>query len=247
MFKNKKLFIGYLTGGDGGVSYSVDAGLALLEGGVDILEIGIPFSDPTADGPTIQKACVRALKKHSTTPDSILEIASRIHKEKPEAPLVLFSYFNPVLQGGSDFLKSAKKSGFSHSLLLDLPYDHPFYDEHHELDPVCLLSPASSDERVRNIARRGKGFLYYACQKGTTGVRSALPEDFESQLTRIRSLTKTPIAVGFGIADRQTAASALQHADAFVVGSAFVKMIEEGASPEQLKQAARNIDPRSYG
>ncbi len=129
-------------------------------------------------------------------------------------------------------------------LLLDLPYDNAFYDEHLELDPILLLSPATTDERVSKIASRGKGFLYYACQKGTTGIRNALPDDFEAQITRIRSHTSLPIAVGFGIADRTTAALVAQHADAFVVGSAFVKMIEENASPDQFKKAAQNFDPR---
>ena len=244
IFSQKKAFIAYFTAGDGGVNYSVDAGLALLEGGVDILEIGVPFSDPIADGPTIQKACVRSLK-NGTTPDSVLEIAARINKQKPDAPLVLFSYFNPILQGGYTFLRSAREAGFSHMLLLDLPFDHSFYSEQTDLEPILVVSPSTPENRIAEIANRGRGFLYYACQKGTTGVRNSLPSDVSTQLNTIKRMTSTPVVAGFGIADSRTAKEVCQDADGFVVGSAFVKLIEDGSKPEALKELARSIDPRS--
>lgn len=243
VFEKKAAFVGYLTGGDGGIQFSVEAGLALLEGGVDILELGVPFSDPVADGPTIQKACQRALQCR-TTPDSILEIASQIKRHSPSAPLVLFSYFNPVLQGGESFLKSAKKAGLDGMLLLDLPFNHSFYNIHTELDPILVASPSIPSSRLEQIVQKGRGFIYYACQKGTTGIRAALPDDLTLQIQRIKKLTQTPVVVGFGISNRESAANAIQHANGFVVGSAFVKMIEEGATPDQLRKTAMSIDPR---
>lgn len=244
VFAKKAGFVGYLTGGDGGIQYSIEAGLALLEGGVDLLEIGVPFSDPIADGATIQKACIRALK-NGTQLDSILEIGATIKRYAPSAPLILFSYFNPLLQANAGFTLSAKQAGFDGMLLLDLPFDSPFYEEHSELDPIFIVSPSTSSLRLEQITQKAKGFLYYACQKGTTGVRQTLPSDLVSQIQRIKKVTQLPTAVGFGIADRETAKKVTQCADGFVVGSAFVKMIEEGASPKELRNFALKIDPRN--
>src|SRR4051812_8532957 len=117
ILKKRPGFVGYLTGGDGGDQFTVEAGLALIEGGVDILEIGVPFSDPVADGPVIQKACARALKQR-TTPHSILDIASQIKKHSPSTPLIIFSYFNPILQMGPDSVKLIKEAGFDGTLIL---------------------------------------------------------------------------------------------------------------------------------
>ncbi len=244
VFKDRSAFIAYLTGGDGGVQYSVEVGLALIEGGVDILEIGIPFSDPIADGPTIQKAHERALREQ-TTPETVLEIASQIKKVRPHIPLILFSYFNPILQMGDSFLPKAKRAGFDGALLLDLPCGDPYFNGNSGLDPIHLLSPSTSTERLEEISARGRGFLYYACQKGTTGVRRSLPTDLKDEIQRIKRVTSTPVVVGFGIAERCVAAEVVQMADGFVVGSAFVKMIEAGARPEDLKIAAQRIDPRN--
>ncbi len=251
IFKNHPPFIGYLTGGDGGIDYCLDCAKALVEGGVDILEIGFPFSDPIADGPVIERAHMRALKA-GTTASSILEIARRL-RTHTDIPLVLFSYYNPLLQRGESYLHEAKNAGFDAVLVVDLP---PLGADAFEVDPffrslkkanlipILLVTPSTSEERLRLIGQLSEGFIYYVSQKGTTGVRAKLAEDFSANLARIRLHTETPIVGGFGIADQATARHALQYADGFVVGSAFVKLMEQQADPSALKLLANSIDPR---
>lgn len=249
-FHKTKPFIGYLTGGDGGIDYSVECALALVKGGVDILEIGFPFSDPVADGPVIQKAHQRALAE-GTTSANILEIARRLRKIS-DIPLVLFSYYNPLLQRGPQYLHRLKISGFDAVLIVDLPVpinsevSEPFFKAltDAELFPILLATPSTDQKRLMQISRLAKGFLYYVSQKGTTGMRTKLTEDFSDQIARLRQLFQIPIVAGFGIADRASASAALEHADGIVVGSAFVKKIAEKISPEALATFVRSIDPR---
>jgi tryptophan synthase alpha chain len=245
----KKPFVGFIVGGDGGVDYSVACCLKLIEAGVDILEIGMPFSDPVADGPTIQKASSRSLNE-GTSLFTILNIARRI-REVSQVPLVLFTYFNPLLQKGTAFLKEIKKAGFNAILIVDLApslmeKNNSYFEAIKEanLQSIFLVSPSTSEERLQKITKMADGFIYYACQKGTTGVKDKLPDDLSFQISRIRQRTDLPIAAGFGIADQHNARSALQFADAFVVGSAFVKLMEKKADPEELKAFAKSIDPR---
>lgn len=248
-FKNKKPFIGYLTGGDGGLDYSVACAQALIRGGVDILEIGFPFSDPVADGPVIQKAHERALENRANS-TMILEIARRI-RESSEVPLVLFSYFNPLLQLGKEYLQQLKTVGYDAVLIVDLPI--PFRDEidpfflevlNIGLAPILLATPSSSDQRLSQISTYARGFLYYVSHKGTTGVRANLAEDFATKISRMRQHFSIPIVSGFGIGDRESAKEALEFADGFVVGSAFVEKIGEKTPLEELTLFARSIDPR---
>lgn len=249
-FQKTKPFIGYLTGGDGGFDYSVSCALALIEGGVDILEIGLPFSDPVADGQVIQKAHERALSAE-TTSATILEIAKRL-RQVSDIPLVLFSYYNPVLQKGNEYLLQLKSAGFDAVLIVDLPVSlnaddsEPFFKAltEAELLPILLATPSTGHERLLRISEIAKGFLYYVTQKGTTGVRSRLADDFSIEMTRLRQYFQIPIVAGFGIADRVSAESSLKYADGFVVGSAFVKKIEEKISPRELSKFAQSIDPR---
>jgi tryptophan synthase alpha chain len=244
IFQRTKPFIGYLTGGDGGLDYSVECALALIEGGVDILEIGLPFSDPVADGPVIQKAHERALAE-GTTSATILEIARRV-RQVSDVPLILFSYYNPLLQKGPSYLHQLKAAGFDAVLVVDLPAGDPFFNALTEakLLPILLATPSTDHERLLQISKMAKGFLYYVSQKGTTGVRSQLADDFSAQMGRLRPYFQIPIVAGFGIADRATAESALQYADGFVVGSAIVKKIEERISPRELTKLVQSIDPR---
>lgn len=242
-FEKRKPFIGYLTGGDGGIDYSVECGMALVEGGVDILEIGFPFSDPVADGPVIARAHKRSLEQ-GTTALALLKIAERLRKST-DVPLVLFSYFNPLLQKGKEYLRALCLAGFDGALIVDLP-SGPFFHDMKEagLKPIMLASPSTREGRMQEIEKLGEGFLYYVSQKGTTGVRSKLADDYAQQMACIRPHTKLPIAAGFGIADRASAEAALQCADGFVVGSAFVKLMEERVDPVQLTRLAKAIDPR---
>jgi tryptophan synthase alpha chain len=224
-FKKKKLFIGYLTAGDGD---SLQKFRTLLNGGVDLLEIGIPFSDPVADGPVIQRAMVRSLAA-GTSAKTALELVVALRKES-KAPIVLFTYFNPIQKDLSHFLKEAKAAGVDGILVVDLP---PEEAEGYQaqclqlgLDPIFVVAPKTPKERIARIASLGRGFIYYACRKGTTGARAGLPEDLEEKIAEIRKATRLPVAVGFGIADPQQAKKILEVADAFVVGSYFVEKPE---------------------
>lgn len=248
IFQNQQAFVGYITGGDGGIDYGVDCALKLIEGGINILEIGLPFSDPIADGLVIQKAASRALEQ-GINAEAILEMANRI-KKNAAVPLILFTYFNPLLVKGESFLSRIKEAGFDGILIIDLP---PLCKEGNEylqlikeagLDPIVLIAPSTEEDRLIELLNQAQGFIYYACQKGTTGARERLPEDFAVQIQRIRKHTNLPIVAGFGIANYDSAFSCLQHADGFVVGSAFVQQMENKIHPEQLKSLAQSIDPR---
>lgn len=248
-FKKCQPFLGFVVGGDGGLQYSIDCCLNLVRGGVDILEIGMPFSDPCADGVTIQKASTRALQE-GVKASSLLDIAKAIRKES-QVPMIFFSYFNPLLQQGLPFLKKLKQAGFDGVLVVDLPapledLTHPFFQalEEAALIPIFLITPSTDDKRLKRIASLAKGFLYYACRKGTTGMKSSMPDDLEDQISRIRKVTHLPIVVGFGISSKSSAKIALESADGFVVGSAFVKSIEESTKPKHLQNLAKNLDPR---
>ncbi len=250
VFQLRKPFIGYLTVGDGGFDYSFNCALALIEGGVDILELGFPFSDPIADGPIIQKAHERSLKE-GTNSLTILSMAKKL-RQVSDVPLVLFSYYNPILQRGVEYLYQLKLSGFDAVLIVDLavPLDtntsEPFFESilNADLLPILLVSPSTSSERLLQISQIANGFVYYVSQKGTTGIRSKLSHDFSMQMSRIRKYFHVPIVSGFGIANQETAKSALEFADGFVVGSAFVEKIEEKISPKELTEFAKCIDPR---
>jgi len=245
LFQNKQLFIGYITAGDGGSAYCIDACLQLIEAGVDILEIGLPFSDPIADGPVIQHASERALQAN-TTPMTILEIARGVRK-KSDAPLILFSYFNPLFKKGEAYLHTLKSAGFDAILIVDLPASpHPYFHAMKTagLHPIFMVTPSTDEKRLLQIAKIAEDFIYYACQKGTTGIKETLPDDFSYHISRIRKATDLPIVAGFGIANHTNAQLALQHADGFVVGSAFVHLMGQKVDPAILKQCAQEIDPR---
>ena len=220
-FQNKDAFVGYLTAGD---AEKKDF-LELIEQGVNVLEVGIPFTDPVADGPVIQKAMTRALKK-GTTPDSVLGIVREIRKESDVA-IVIFTYFNPIQKDFSSFIKRAKNAGADGMLIVDLPIEESgeyrrLCDEI-DLAPIFVIAPSTPPDRIKAIGKAGRGFLYYACRKGTTGARAKLPEDLEEKVSQIKKISALPVAVGFGISDRKTADEVLKIADGFVVGSHFVE------------------------
>lgn len=247
-FNKGPAFISYLTAGDGGMNYSLKAMLALIEGGVDILEIGVPFSDPVADGPVIQKAIDRALQQQTDIFD-VLNLVKKIRKHS-EVPIVLFSYYNPILAAQSkNVFQLAKDSGVDAILIVDLPLEEAseycILCEAAKLDPIFVVTPSTPVTRIKAIDDYASGFLYYACRKGTTGVRSDLPEGIEEKLSEIKAISNIPVVAGFGISNKPAAAEVLKYADGFVVGSRFVKAVEEGASANELKQLAIDLDPRS--
>ena len=232
-------YIGYLCADEG----IEEMALALIEGGVDCLELGIPFSDPIADGPVIQDAAALALQR-GMTPLKVLSIVKKIRKES-RVPIILFTYLNPLLSAGESYLEEARNAGVTGILVVDLPFE--VAGEHIErcravgLDTIFVIAPSTSDERMKQICAACTGFIYYACRKGTTGVQSGLPGDLVGNMARIRKVSSLPVAVGFGIASAKDAGEVLKVADAFVVGSYFVKAVLGGVSPKELTQLARNL------
>lgn len=246
--------IAYITAGDPTLDATFKFVLALAEAGADVIELGVPFSDPLADGPTIQRASERALKS-GTTLARVLELVRRI-RQSSQVPLVLFSYYNPILQMGlQKFAMAASEAGADGVLATDLtPEESEDYRRTlhaHHLDTIFLAAPTSSDERLKLIASVSSGFLYLISRTGVTGAKDALPDDLPVLLRRARQFTRLPIAVGFGIW-LPTHVSVLGGlADAAVVGSALVSEIEKASTQDaaaaalrdrvqKLKQAARH-------
>jgi tryptophan synthase alpha chain len=225
--------VAYITAGDPSLDATLKFVLALAEAGVDVIELGVPFSDPLADGPTIQRASERALKSGATLA-GILNLVRRI-RESSQVPLVLFSYYNPILQMGLErFALAAAASGADGVLATDLtPEESADYRRilsAHHLDTIFLGAPTSTDERLAKIAACSSGFLYLISRTGVTGAKDALPDDLPSLLRRARAVTHLPIAVGFGISLPGHVSVLGGLADAAVIGSALVSEIEKASS-----------------
>ena len=245
--------VAYVTAGDPTLAATHQIVLSLAEAGADVIELGVPFSDPLADGPTIQRASERALRS-GTTLAGVLDLVKRL-RQKTEVPLVLFSYYNPVLQMGLQrFAESAAAAGADGVLITDLtPEESGEYCQvmtAHGLDTIFLAAPTSPDVRLSKIAAVSSGFLYLISRTGVTGAKDALPEDLPEQVRRTRRVTSLPIAVGFGISLPVHVSVLGRLADAAVVGSTLVAEIENAASVEAaagavgekmraLKEAAR--------
>jgi tryptophan synthase alpha chain len=245
--------VAYITAGDPTLDATERIVLALAEAGADVIELGVPFSDPLADGPTIQRASERALRS-GTTLAGVIELVARLRKET-DVPLVLFSYFNPVLQMGVEkFADAAARTGADGVLITDLtPEEAGDYRRAvraRGLDTVFLAAPTSTDVRLERIAESSSGFLYLISRTGVTGAREALPDDLPALVRRARAKTALPIAVGFGISQPGHVSILGGLADAAVVGSALVEEIERAPSADAaaaavaertriLKEAAR--------
>ncbi len=234
--------VAYITAGDPTLAATRDYVLALADAGADVIELGVPFSDPLADGPTIQRASERALKS-GTTLAGVLALVRQI-RQSSQVPLVLFSYFNPILQMGLErFATAASEAGADGVLVTDLtPEEAAEYRQimqAHHLDTIFLAAPTSTDERLVKIAACSSGFLYLISRTGVTGAKDALPDDLPALLRRARSFTQLPIAVGFGISLPGHVSVLGGLADAAVVGSALVSEIEKAASPEAAAAALR--------
>lgn len=239
-----KAKIAYLTAGDGGIEKSVEYFLSLVKGGATLLEIGIPYSDPVADGPVIQAAMERALVAKTTVASS-LEIVRQI-RAKSEVAMILFSYYNPIQGNLYQFLQAAKTAGADGVLVVDLPYEEAANYRHYckqlDLANITVIAPSTTKERMQKIlAGVDNGFVYYACQKGTTGTRNGLPADLPDQLTKLRTVTTLPIAVGFGVANSLMVKEILNLADGCVVGSYLVAKIAENCTPQELSSFTREL------
>jgi tryptophan synthase alpha chain len=229
--------VGYITAGDPSLDATLEFVLALAEAGADLIELGVPFSDPLADGPTIQRASERALKSGTTLP-GVIDLVRRIRQSNrpaSEVPLVLFSYYNPILQMGLEkFAQTASQAGADGVLATDLtPEESVDYRRilgTHNLDTIFLGAPTSTDERLAKIAAVSSGFLYLISRTGVTGAKDSLPDDLPALIRRARATTQLPIAVGFGISLPGHVSVLGGLADAAVVGSALVSEIENAKS-----------------
>ena len=240
--QHRKAFIAYITAGDPTPAHTVPLVLALERGGADLIELGVPFSDPIADGPVIQRASDRALRANGTLP-SILGAVREIRRTS-QVPLLLFSYLNPLLRYGFERLANeAIDCGIDGVLLTDLCVEEagePVRQlRQRGLDTVFLAAPTSSDARLRRVAEYSSGFVYLVSRTGVTGERAALAETAGPLVARMRKLTDLPLALGFGISTAEQVSEAAQLADGVVVGSAIVKCIEANIDsptlPEILK------------
>jgi tryptophan synthase alpha chain len=229
--RNEKAFIAYICAGDPDLPRTIELALALEKAGVDILELGVPFSDPLADGLVNQLAAQRALKAGATVP-GVLDCVRQI-REQSQIPIVLYTYLNPIFQFGFErFHREADDVGVDGLLLLDLPpeEDQPSEGPLH----IRLIAPTTPPARIEEICGRAAGFIYYVSREGVTGVQSSVASSLGERVTQIRQHTKLPIAIGFGISSAEQAREVARIADAVVVGSAIVQRINENATSPDL-------------
>lgn len=237
--KNEKALIVYLTAGDPSLAVTRELIPALEKAGADILEIGVPFSDPTADGPVIQAAAQRALK-NGTTLAGVLQLVERVRKLS-QIPIVLFGYFNPIFAYGVEkFAIDARRSGVDGVLVVDLPLEEAQelrrYSDPSGIDFISLLAPTTDIKRTKSITAKAAGFLYYVSITGVTGTAAPEASDIKIAVNKIRKITKLPIAVGFGITKPEQAKAIGEIADGIVVGSAIVRLIDENRNnPDLIK------------
>jgi tryptophan synthase alpha chain len=234
-FEHKPSLIAYLTCGDPDLRTTREIALAAISAGAEVIELGVPFSDPVADGPVIQRASERALGNHVSL-DNVLTLAGEIRRES-DAGLIIFSYLNPILRMGFEkFAARSAESGVDGALITDLPVEEA--DEYlrhmrkHNLATIFLAAPTSTDHRLKRIAQASTGFVYAVSRTGVTGARQELAKDAQLLVKRLRKFTKLPVAVGFGISGPEQFNAVGKFADAAVVGSAIVQTIESNRGRE---------------
>jgi len=228
--RDRKGFIPFVTAGDPDLETSLAIVLKLAELGADVIELGVPFSDPMADGPTIQRSSERALAG-GVTLASVLELASEVRKQS-DVPLVLFSYFNPILRFGLEkFEKAASSAGIDGLLLTDVIENEAAAISKrfakHDIDLISLVAPTTTDDRLKAICDNARGFIYAVSRAGVTGAQASTSSSAEDLVIRTRQFTDLPIAVGFGISTAAQISEVWEYADAAVVGSAIVSVIEQ--------------------
>jgi tryptophan synthase alpha chain len=238
-----KALITFITAGDPDLAVTEECILELEKGGADIIELGVPFSDPMADGPTIQKSSERALAS-GTTLSRILAMVKSVRR-RTQVPIVLMGYFNPVFRyGAATFAADAAAAGVDGVLLVDLPPEEAgelmAAASAAGLDVISLLTPTSDETRIRKVVRTGSGFIYYVSVTGVTGARKSVADSLSGKVAEIRARSPLPVAVGFGISDPGQAARVADVADGVVVGSAIVKLFEEFHGDE-LKTRVRGF------
>ena len=238
----KKLLIPYITAGDPDLDTTLALMNTLVRAGANVIELGIPFSDPMADGPVIQAACERALK-HGVTLVQVMETVKRFRQTDSDTAVVLMGYLNPIeTLGYSRFAELAANAGVDGVLTVDMPPEESndliTQLNAHNLDSIFLLSPTTPDVRLRQVCEIANGYIYYVSLKGVTGASNLNTAEVADKVNHIKSFSTVPVAVGFGIRDAQSAAAISATADAVVVGSALVSIVEKhGAEPESLHTA----------
>jgi tryptophan synthase alpha chain len=230
-FDHKPGLVVYLTAGDPSLDATREIALAAIDAGADVIELGVPFSDPLADGPVIQRASERAVARGTRLKD-VLQLAQEIRAARSTAGLVIFSYLNPILRFGlHSFADAAAVAGVDGVLVTDLIVEEAgeYLSEMERvgLAPIFLAAPTSPDERLEAIATHSKGFVYAISRVGITGTQQSLTSDASALVARIRRYTELPVAVGFGISNAEHVAQVAKFADAAVVGSAIVELIEK--------------------
>jgi tryptophan synthase alpha chain len=240
----RKGFIPYICAGDPNLKRTVDLAFALEKSGADLLELGLPFSDPLADGIVNQLAAQRALAA-GTTIRGVFDCVREI-REKSQVPIVLYSYLNPIFQFGTDkFHREAEDAGVDGLLILDLPPEEDVDLPSSNVLHIRLIAPTTSADRIKKIAENAKGFLYYVSREGVTGAQESVASSLPAKIAELRKCSDLPIAVGFGISNPNQAREVAKHADAIVVGSAIVDLIaKQGDKPEMIEKVgafARNL------
>ncbi|MGC2636930.1 MAG: tryptophan synthase subunit alpha [Acidobacteriaceae bacterium] len=244
-FPNPPGLVAYLTIGDPDLATSHNIALAAIDAGADVLELGVPFSDPVADGPVIQRASERAVRNGTSLRD-VLALAAALRVQRPAAGLIVFSYFNPILHFGLEgFCAAAEDAGVDGVLVTDMIVEEAaeYLDamHRHYLAPVFLAAPTSPDARLERIAAASEGFVYAISRTGITGTRAQLASEAEQLVRRLRRFTQLPIAVGFGISNPEHFAAVGEFADAAAIGSALVATIEQAGPKEAPAAIARFI------
>jgi len=229
--EGRKLLVPYFTAGDPKPENAVPMMHTMVEAGADLIELGVPFSDPMAEGPVIQKAMERALE-HNVSLRDVMAMVAEFRQKDIETPVLLMGYLNPIeVMGYAEFAKSAAKAGVDGLLTVDIPPEEAeeYVDamKTEGIDRIFLISPTTSEERIKIINDASSGFLYYVSLKGVTGAGHLDIKSVQDRVSTIRSLTELPVGVGFGIKDAESAANIASVADAVIVGSAIVKRIEE--------------------
>lgn len=233
----KKAFIAYITAGDPSLNMTKKIVLALEASGVDLVEMGIPFSDPLADGPTIQAASHRALLKGVNLRKIFSAVADL--RRFTQLPIVFMTYYNPVLKYGiADFISGCKKNGVDGVIIPDLPFEEAKdlikYSKKAKIATIFLAAPTSTKERLKNIIKDSTGFIYYVSLTGVTGARRSLPAEISARVRQIRAMTKKPVAVGFGISTPAQAAEVARNSDGVIIGSAIVKIVEKNRNKRTI-------------
>jgi tryptophan synthase alpha chain len=241
--QQRQALIPFITAGDPGPSATVPLMHALAAGGADVIELGVPFSDPMADGPVIQRASERALAQ-GVSLKHVIGYVAEFRKTDGETPVVLMGYANPIeAMGTQRFAQAAKEAGVDGVLVVDYPPEEARESvatfDAHGLDTIFLLSPTTSEARLEEVAALGRGYLYYVSLKGVTGAANIDLEDVAQRVARIRAFTKLPVGVGFGIRDPETARRVAQVADAVVIGSRLVHEIESAPAGEASARVTR--------